>query len=285
MSQTSFEPRFDVASGLNPGRRDYQEDSLITDFPVGSNLGFAVLADGMGGHAAGDVASKIIVTEIFSELKFQSGDLKEFEADLPDVLWEVTQSANECIRADVAQSPDHRGMGSTLIAPIFVADRLYWMSIGDSPLYLIRDGAITQLNEDHSMAPQIDLMFQSGIIDAEAAMNHPDRNCLTSVLCGGEIAKVDCPRKPFQTRRDDIYIVSSDGLQFLKNDEILEIVHEARHKPANRIAARLLAAISDLEDPDQDNVSFSVIKVNWTENEPARTPLVLTHAQLGVVNG
>ena len=191
MSSHIKEPRFDVASALNPGQREYQEDSLVTDFPQGTEFGFTVLADGMGGHAAGDIASKIIVTEVFSEVKFQSSDLEAFVADCPTILWDAARSANDCVRAHVTEHPEDRGMGSTLIAPVFVRNMLFWISIGDSPLYLIRNGEMEQLNEDHSMAPQIDLMFRSGMLTEAEAKNHPDRNCLTSVLGGDQVAKVD----------------------------------------------------------------------------------------------
>ena len=254
MSVHRNDPRFDVASAISPGQRDYQEDTLITDFPQGSDFGFAVLADGMGGHAAGDIASKIIVTEIFSEIKFQSSKLDEFENECHDILWESTRSANDCIRAHVTQHPTDRGMGSTLIAPIFVRDKLFWISVGDSPLYLIRNGEMKQLNEDHSMAPQIDLMLRSGMISEEEARTHPDRNCLTSVLSGDKVAKVDCPETAFQVEKDDIFVVSSDGLQFLSNEEIEEIVVEHKEEDASEITARLLDAVLNLDDPDQDNL-------------------------------
>lgn len=280
------EPRFDVASAISPGQRDFQEDTLITDFPQGLEFGFAVLADGMGGHAAGDLASKIIVTEVFSEVKFQSSKLDEFEAECAEILWESARSANDCIRAHVTEHPGDRGMGSTLIAPIFIKDKLFWISIGDSPLYLVRDSKLTQLNEDHSMAPQIDLMLRSGMISEEEARTHPDRNCLTSVLSGDKVAKVDCPEVPHQIEKNDIYVVSSDGLQFLSNEEIEEIVVEHQLENASVITARLLDAVLNLDDPDQDNLSFSVVKVNWTDAAEASNseelPLPL---QLGVVNG
>ena len=76
----SREPRYDVASGISQGARDYQEDAITSDFPVGAEAGFVVLADGMGGHAAGDVASKIVLTEVYSELKFHFADVEAFEA-------------------------------------------------------------------------------------------------------------------------------------------------------------------------------------------------------------
>ena len=67
------ETRFDVTTALSVGARDHQEDAVVADFPMGSDMGFVVLSDGMGGHAAGDMASKIVMTEVFCELKFQSG--------------------------------------------------------------------------------------------------------------------------------------------------------------------------------------------------------------------
>ena len=79
----SREPRYDVASGISQGARDYQEDAITADFPVGAEAGFVVLADGMGGHAAGDVASKIVLTEVFSELKFHFADVTAFETRAP----------------------------------------------------------------------------------------------------------------------------------------------------------------------------------------------------------
>jgi len=80
----SADLQYDVASAISLGKRDVQEDAIICDFPLGSELGFAVLADGMGGHAAGDIASKIVVTEVFSELKLQSGDPKGMEGDIAE---------------------------------------------------------------------------------------------------------------------------------------------------------------------------------------------------------
>jgi len=93
----SPEPRYDVASALCQGGRDYQEDAIVTDFPFGSDSGVVVLADGMGGHAAGDVASKIVVTEVFSELKFQSANFHEFEKDIPGMMTSAAAGANACV--------------------------------------------------------------------------------------------------------------------------------------------------------------------------------------------
>ncbi len=256
------EIRFDVASAISQGSRDYQEDAIITDFPLGSEIGFAVLADGMGGHASGDIASKIVVTEVFSELKLQSGDFLSFEEKITDILLDAALSANECLNGHVSNNPESSGMGATLIAPVFINDQLFWISIGDSPLFLYRDRVLIQLNEDHSMAPQIDYMFETGQIGEETAMNHPDRNCLTSVLIGDDIARIDCPPEPIDLLDGDILVMASDGLQFLSNDEIRGVLSENQGKPSSEISEMLLQKLDELGDPDQDNISFSVIKIS-----------------------
>jgi PPM family protein phosphatase len=197
----SREPRYDVASGISQGAREYQEDAITADFPVGAEAGFVVLADGMGGHAAGDVASKIVLTEVYSELKFHFANVDSFEARAPEILRDVADSRTKRCATTRAVHPETEGMGATLVVPALVENRLWWLSIGDSPLFLFRNGKLSQLNEDHSMAPQIDLMVQAGLLDAESAANHPDRNCLVSVLMGAKVAKIDCPATPVSLRR------------------------------------------------------------------------------------
>lgn len=258
----SPEIHFDVASVISQGQRDYQEDAIVTDFSLGAELGYAVLADGMGGHSSGDVASKIIVTEVFSELKLQSGNQKAFEENVTSILMEAVMAANECVKGHVDTHPETDGMGATLVAPVFIRDQLYWISVGDSPLFLYRDGVLEQLNEDHSMAPQIDYMVDSGLIDADIGREHPDRNCLTSVLIGGEIARIDCPADPVELLNGDILIVASDGLQFLSNEKIESVLVENHAEKCSKIAELLLEKLEDLNDPDQDNISFSIIKMH-----------------------
>ena len=264
MMWRSPEPRYDVASGLVQGGRDYQEDALVTDFPFGMDCGVAVLADGMGGHEAGDVASKIVVTQVFSELKFRGAELVQNEERVPEILAKAATDANARINSYVRDMPAAEGMGATLVSLVLVENRLYWMSIGDSPLYVLRDGALQQLNEDHSLAPQIDFMVEQGLMDAEAAKNHPDRNCLTSVIMGSRISKSDCPPAPFELRLGDVIVLSSDGLQYLEDERIQKIINRYRRRKAAEITGHLLEAITQLGDPDQDNVSLAVIKLNHT---------------------
>ena len=264
----SREPRYDVASGISQGARDYQEDAITADFPVGAEAGFVVLADGMGGHAAGDVASKIVLTEVYSELKFHFADVEAFEARAPEILRSVADLANETLRQHSRTHPETQGMGATLVVPCLVENRLWWISIGDSPLFLFRGGKLSQLNEDHSMAPQIDFMVKSGLMEPEVGANHPDRNCLISVLMGTRIPKIDCPAKPFELMAGDIVVCASDGLQFLTDAQIEKVLHRYRKSRSTEIAERLLEELTRLGDPDQDNISFTVIKVNDASSRP-----------------
>jgi serine/threonine protein phosphatase PrpC len=264
----SREPRYDVASGISQGAREYQEDAITADFPVGAEAGFVVLADGMGGHAAGDVASKIVLTEVYSELKFHFANVASFEARAPEILRNVADLANETLRHHARIHPETEGMGATLVVPALVENRLWWISIGDSPLLLFRNGKLSQLNEDHSMAPQIDLMVQAGLLDAESAATHPDRNCLVSVLMGAKVAKIDCPATPVELKAGDIVVCASDGLQYLTNAQIEKVLTKYRKTRSTEIAERLLDELVRLDDPDQDNISFTVIKVNDASVRP-----------------
>lgn len=268
----------DAASASSQGRRAYQEDALVSDFPIGSDISMLVLADGMGGHAAGDVASKIAVTEVFSDLKLQSGDADSFQSETPRILREAAEAANSCIRGYAETHREAQGLGTTLLALVLVGKQLYWLSVGDSPLYLYRDGKLRQLNEDHSMAPQIDFLVSAGQITAQEGESHPDRNALTSVVCGDRIARIDCPDAPFALRQGDILVAASDGLQFLADDEIAAELSRRRSTGSAGIAKALLSAIEARDDPAQDNVTFSVVRVLGTGVE-ARSRIAPVNAE------
>ena len=263
--------RFEAASALSMGMRAYQEDAVIADFPLGADLGFVVLSDGMGGHAAGDIASKIVMTEVYSELKFQSGSPDVFEAHTGEMLRAAVVGANECLRAHVERNPKSAGMGATVVAAVLNRQRLHWISVGDSPLFLFRDGELIQLNEDHSMAPQIDFMVDSGLMDSETGAHHPDRNALTSVLAGEPIARIDCPDAPLEMQDGDILIAASDGLQFLGDAEIEEVLGRTSEASSTEIAETLLEELSCLDDPDQDNVSMTVVKIQLQSTDRIKT--------------
>lgn len=251
---------YDVASAIWKGMRPYQEDSLSTDFHAGLPQGFAIIADGMGGHAAGDVASNLAAVQGAGHLKFAMQDIAGREENLPSEMRSVIEKANAAISDRVGQDSRVAGMGTTLLAVALVENRLYWGSVGDSPLYLVRDGALRQLNQDHSMAPVIAAMVERGEITPEQGKQHPDRNALTSVLMGERIEKSDVPDNGFELLPDDVLIAASDGLQFLSEDQICERVRDTLPASSAQVCNALMQALKNLEDPQQDNSAIVVIQ-------------------------
>lgn len=249
---------FDVASALSLGARPRQEDAVAIAFPDGAAGGFAVLSDGIGGHASGDMASRTIVAEMFAELTLGRPPAA---ADAPAVLQGALARANDGLRACVEARPDHRGMGGTVVATLVAEGRLHWISVGDSVLYLFRDEKLSRLNDDHSMAPQLDLMVAKGLLTEAEARDHPQRNALTSALMGEDIAETDCPSDPLALRPGDVFVLASDGLQFLPDPIIEALLLRARRDNSRDIARDLVDAIHTLNDPEQDNMSVIVVRV------------------------
>lgn len=252
---------FDVATAAIKGGREYQEDSLIANFPMGQGAGFAIIADGIGGHVAGQLASAIVMTEVFTHLKLQESQLITGVLSVPFALREAAEQANRKIAAHIKKNPDTKGMGSTLLAPVIRGARLSWISIGDSPLLLLRNGALRQLNKDHSMSPQIDMLVKTGAMTAEVGHAHPDRNTLLSVINGDDIPQIDCPTSPILLKDGDILIAASDGLQFLSNTMIANTLMKARAGRSVDIANAFLSAIAQHNHPDQDNTTFVIVKI------------------------
>jgi len=251
--------RFDTASATAQGARDYQEDAIIFDFPQGTSDGIAIVADGMGGHTAGYRASRIAIDTAFEGLRDLRTKLDPSE-DIGQRLRSIAKRANSKIKEHSSQNPSTAGMGTTLVATLVSNNKLHWISVGDSPLYLYRKGALRQINQDHSLAPQIDLLVASGMMSPEEGRRHPDRNVLTSVLVGEDIAKIDCPTDPLSIEAGDIVVVASDGLQTLNHAEIEATLHRYKDHSSCDIVHHLLTDLSAVGDPDQDNVSFIAIR-------------------------
>lgn len=256
--QTSF----DVATVAYQGARSYQEDSIISHFPLGQATGFAVLADGMGGHEAGNVASALVMSEVFAQLKIKEASLNDDGFDIPATLREMAHDANTRVIEYIEKYQETYGMGTTLLATLIHHDKLYWVSVGDSPLFLFRDGVLSQLNKDHSMAPQIEMMVKVGAMTEEMGRNHPDRNTLTSAISGQDIALIDCPAEPTTLKDGDILIASSDGLQFLSNEDITATLKGLIDQSGKAIAKALLEDVKTLDHPEQDNTAFTVVKLD-----------------------
>lgn len=265
---------YDAATAQLLGARQVQQDAIATQFTLGAEPGLVVLADGMGGHTAGEIASKIAVTEVFSEICLKGDALVQAPETIPEALRNAALCANTCLRHYIELNPETAGMGSTLVATLHLAGRLYWVSVGDSVLFLLRDGTLSRLNADHSMAPQIDLLASKGQMSADEARRHPMRSCLASALTGQEVAQIDCPELPFALRPGDVVVIASDGLEYLPQPQIAEILGADPARTASDIARSLAQAIDALQDAEQDNATFAVVRV-----DAAAEPASLASAQ------
>ncbi|WP_171173220.1 PP2C family serine/threonine-protein phosphatase [Ruegeria sp. HKCCD8929] len=253
-------PAYDIALLAELGQRDAQEDSIAARFLDAANAGYVVVADGMGGHDAGDVAAEFVTSSWRSMLDELLERVAPADIDLIDALPMAAMQANAAIANYVEDRGNAVLMGATLLGTLMLGDRLFWISIGDSPLYLFRNGKLVQINEDHSMAPLIDAQAANGQISADEAQSHPDRNQLTSVIMGAPIPKVDCPETPLKLARGDVLLIASDGLQYLDDERIQAVLQDHADAAAQDIADGLLQALCAVDHPDQDNISVAVVR-------------------------
>ncbi|MFI5003093.1 MAG: PP2C family protein-serine/threonine phosphatase [Reyranellales bacterium] len=218
------------------GARPYQEDRWALRALADGSL-LAVVADGMGGHAGGAVASQLVINAF----------VKAAEAgrSLADSL----QAANAAVRAGADGKPDLSGMGSTLVAAIVKDDEVRWISVGDSPFYLMTAGRLERLNADHSMAPQIDALAERGVITSEEAAGHPGRHTLREAVMGEPLTLIDEGSRRLGAAAK--LLLCSDGVETLPHDRIAA----AAAGPTARLIETVLAAAH----PHQDNVT--VIKL------------------------
>jgi len=255
-----------IAVGMyqNQGGREYQQDAMaIKQF--GSLGVLAILADGMGGYEGGEIASRLA-----------SEKMREFTIEGEDVGASLRKSldrANESIRAYKQEHPEVQSMGTTLIGCFMTDSSCQWVSVGDSPLLLIRDRSqIERINANHSVAGLLDLQVRNGEISAEEAQSSPQRHMLTSAVSGEEIPNVDLST-PFRLRRDDLLILASDGVETLDPQRILEIVRT--HVPVTtqenvqHAAEALVREVIAAGKPNQDNVT--VIILGYLEEQEPQT--------------
>jgi protein phosphatase len=234
--------------------RDHNEDSFgVGQGEQAERLGdLLVVCDGMGGHAAGEVASKIGVDTILS---IYYGDASE---DRARVLEQAFEQANEQI-----YERGHGSMGTTGVAALLLHDALHVANVGDSRAYLIRDGEIRQISRDHSFVGD---QLAAGLITADQARSSPHRNVITRALGYQSGVTVDLFRWPLQI--DDIIVLCSDGLHGLVSDaEIVRIAGEATPETAVR-------QLIDLANSrgGTDNITVAIAQVeqlDWYGGEQA----------------
>ena len=247
---------FEIASDQIDGARDYQEDTyMVTELEQADNgktCALAILADGMGGHTAGNVASSIAV-KIFN---------KSFQSSFPPIeveaaLTEALNVSNEKIRTSVKEKPALRGMGCTMVTAYLDDDDLYWVSVGDSHLYLIRERELIKPNANHSYGAYLDMMKGQGIeLEEQVGMS---RHMLMSAITGEKISNIDISETPIKVRPGDRVIVASDGLDVLGTGAIIQ--YSSWSATASECVCALFKAVEDANKINQDNTTLIVIDI------------------------
>jgi len=223
-------------------KRKINEDSMLSR----TDVGLWVVADGMGGHAAGDVASQAVVTAL-SQLK-PNKDLADFVDAIEDKLLLV----NHQLRRHGQEALGGRTLGTTVVS-LFFADTMgacVWA--GDSRAYLFRDGQLTRISHDHSAVQE---MIDSGIITPEQASFHPHRNVITRAVGGGEQLFPEV--RVFTIQAGDWYFICSDGFYNELSEDVIA-AHLVQATPKESIDILMEKALAH---GALDNVTLIIIKV------------------------
>lgn len=257
----------DIASATHTGMvRGHNEDAIGTD----SEIGLAVLADGMGGYNAGEVASGIAVALISSEMRqaVQRTNLHNLDQEAGDhqairMLKSVVAKANTSIHQSANSQPQYAGMGTTLVVTLFRDNRLSVAHIGDSRLYRLRDDKLTQVTRDHSLLQE---QIDSGMLTKEAARRSQNKNLVTRAL--GIDAAVEAEIHTYDVLPGDIYLLCSDGLNDMVEDDDIELTLNAMGSNLPLAANQLVQMAND--NGGRDNVSVILVRVN--RDFPAAEP-------------
>ena len=258
MSSLALIAEKDFAGHQVVGKRTNQEDAYaFSVIPARSGAAsglLLVVADGMGGHAAGQRASDMAV-RTFTGGFHRGGDT--MEERFTCALDAANAALNEAVDADPAHL---KGMGTTIVAVAVTPLGLEWVSVGDSPLYLFRGGTLRRINADHSFKPMLSEAVAKGEMTAQQAEASSLKNRLRAALVGGEVSLVDVSPAPLPLFEGDIVLAGSDGLQTLADDEIAAVLRKHGKTAASPLAIRLVQAVIDADVPKQDNVTAAIIK-------------------------
>ena len=247
MSQPVFALAARSAIGLH---RSGNEDSALTS----ANL--IAVADGMGGHAGGEVASSIAIKELSKLVPIsQSSDI---DADsLEDLLAQSISEIDSEILRVASVDPELRGMGTTLTALLLHQDRIALIHIGDSRAYRLRDGELEQLSLDHTVLQEL---IDQGKLTISEANEHPQRSLLTQVLMGS--GNLDPVLVVYERKAGDRYLLCSDGLSsVLSNKEIKLLLKKSKREDA---VAALVEATYLNDAPDNVTVIVADIAADLT---------------------
>lgn len=232
-------------------KRNMNQDYVYTsEKPVGKLPNLFVVADGMGGHNAGDFASKYTVQQLVTSIESNP------ETNPIKIMRQSIEAANKELITKSYENSELTGMGTTLVAATVVDDYIYVANIGDSRLYIINNG-IKQITKDHSLVEE---MIRLGEIDREDARNHPDKNIITRAIGAGEEIAVDFFEMKLE--QGDTILMCSDGLTNMIEDEEIREIIESQKTPEQK--AEKLVQIAN-KNGGKDNIAVIIIEPHVSE--------------------
>lgn len=248
----------EIAKASHTGMvRSHNEDSITAE----PEVGLAVLADGMGGYNAGEVASGIATALISNETKEA---LIRLDPHLVDrisgtlmanrLLRDVITRANTSIYQSANSQPQYAGMGTTLVVALFCDNKLTVAHIGDSRCYRYRAGKLEQITRDHSLLQE---QIDSGLLSKEAARRSQNKNLVTRAV--GIEPQVEPEIHTYDVREQDIYLLCSDGLNDMVDDEDIELTLGSLGSNLQLAAEQLVQMANDAGG--RDNVSVILVRI------------------------
>lgn len=236
--------------------RDHNEDAIH----VAAAQGYVLVADGMGGHNAGEVASALAI-EGFTQFLAKDHDSDDSVAEMSEfsaqtlVLRDAIYAANAAIYEDALQNAERQGMGTTLVSASFEGGRIAVAHVGDSRLYRFRGGFLEQLTTDHTLVQE---MLDRKVYSEEEARHSRNKNVITRALGLADIVEVDLLEALL--RDDDVYLLCSDGLTGMVDDsKIAEVLGHCQADP-EAAATQLLKMANN--SGGNDNISIIVVYVD-----------------------
>lgn len=245
----------------DPGlRRTSNEDSHSAQ----PDIGLFVVADGMGGHVAGEIASRVAVESISAFIRETAGEDRNrtwpfpFEPELSldgNRLKAAFRLANRRIASTIADSQDLRGMATTASAVLIGKERACVAHIGDSRVYVFHAGTLNQITDDHSWVEE---QVRAGMLTPDAARQHPWRNVVTRALSGAEDPEIDVVEK--KPSKGDRFLLCSDGLFGVVSNERLGEIMSDRSSPLDVLCGRLIEAANAGGGPD--NITVLIVQID-----------------------
>ncbi|MCH5344957.1 MAG: Stp1/IreP family PP2C-type Ser/Thr phosphatase [Acetatifactor sp.] len=227
-------------------RRINQDYVYTSEQPRGNLPNLFIVADGMGGHNAGDYAAKVTVETIVERVEASS------EKGPVAILGHAIAVANSLIHKRATESAEFEGMGTTVVAATCMNGYLYVANVGDSRLYVINKKEIRQVTKDHSLVEE---MIRMGGIDRAQARNHPDKNIITRAVGVSETVEVDFFTVELQ--EGDLVLMCTDGLTNMLEDEEIRMILSGARDIVEKAQGLVNAAN---ENGGKDNITVVLIE-------------------------